>query len=88
MTQVEAVSQMAKCLDLAGVVDLSEDEADALMTARIVVAELERRDIRLVSAEETVLSRGLTEALASSPAPMLSGGIRFLEDLGDGEEAK
>ena len=82
MTQVEAVRQMAKCLDLADVVDLSGDEADATMTARIVVAELERRGIRLVSAEETVLSRELADALMGRAFAVKPGETRFV----DGEE--
>ena len=85
MTQEEAIRQLAKAMDTADVIDLNEDEAEAMTTARIVFKELERRDIRLVSVEETVLSRGLTEALMSVPPHVPAGGVRFLEEDAEGE---
>lgn len=82
MTQTEATRQLVKCMDLADVVDLDADEGEAILKARIIVNELERRGIRLVSAGEAALPPCVTAAILHA-APMVRETARF-EDGEDG----
>lgn len=82
MTQTEATRQLVKCMDLADVVDLDADEGEAILKARIIVNELERRGIRLVSEGQPVLSPGITAEILHA-APLVRETARF-EDGEDG----
>lgn len=90
MTDVEAIAQLAKCMDLADVVDLFEDERDATRKARIVFKELNLRGILLVNALDPrdpwlVRPRVRPRARLKEPEVVPPGAIRFM-DGGDTAE--